>query len=102
MAVGAAALAGQRHETPCSSRSRASRDRTHIGWHTFRHTFSSVLKANGEDVRVVQEFLRHANSRITQDTYTQAMTPAEREAQSKIVQMILPTRKTALDAANAG
>jgi integrase len=59
-----------------------------------------VLKANGEDVKVVQELLRHANSRITLDTYTQAMTPAKREAQSKVVRMILPTPKAALGAAN--
>jgi integrase len=25
------------------------------GWHTFRHTFATLLKANGEDVKTVQE-----------------------------------------------
>jgi len=25
-----------------------------VSWHTFRHTFSSILKGNGEDVKVVQ------------------------------------------------
>ena len=29
-----------------------------IGWHTFRHTFGTLLKANGEDVKTVQELLR--------------------------------------------
>jgi integrase len=61
-----------------------------VGWHTFRHTFATLLKANGEDVKVVQESLRHANSRITLDTYTQAVTPAKRQAQSRVVQMIRP------------
>jgi integrase len=61
-----------------------------IGWHTFRHSYATHLKANGEDIKVVQESLRHANSRITLDTYTQALTPAKREAQSKVVRMILP------------
>jgi site-specific recombinase XerD len=37
----------------------------HISWHTFRRTFSTLLKANGEDIKTVQELLRHANSRIT-------------------------------------
>ena len=32
-----------------------------IGFHTFRHTYSTLLKANGEDVKVVQELMRHAN-----------------------------------------
>jgi integrase len=63
-----------------------------IGWRTFRHSYATQLKANGEDVKVVQESLRHANSRITLDTYTQASTPAQRQAQSKVVNMILPKR----------
>jgi site-specific recombinase XerD len=45
----------------------------HIGWHTFRHTFSTLLKTSGVDIKVMQELLRHANSRITLDIYTQAM-----------------------------
>ena len=28
-----------------------------MGWHTFRHTFGTLLKANGEDVKTVQELL---------------------------------------------
>ena len=61
-----------------------------IGWHTFRHSYGTLLKGNGEDVKVVRESLRHANSRITLDTYVQAMTPAKRQAQGKVVGMILP------------
>ena len=61
-----------------------------IGWHPFRHSYASQLKANGEDVKVVQESLRHANSRITLDTYTQASTPAKRRAQTRVVGMIFP------------
>jgi len=49
-----------------------------VSWHTFRHTFSTLLKANGEDVKTVQELLRHASTRITLDVYTQAVTPAKR------------------------
>jgi len=57
-----------------------------------RHTYSTLLKANGEDIKVVQELLRHANSRITLDIYTQALTPAKREAQSRVANLILPKR----------
>ena len=42
----------------------------HIGWHTFRHTFSTLHKASGVDIKVMQELLRHANSRTTLDIYT--------------------------------
>jgi integrase len=61
-----------------------------IGWHTFRHSFGTLLKANGEDVKTVQELLRHANSRITLDVYTQALSTNKRAAQSKVVKMMVP------------
>ena len=35
-----------------------------IGWHTFRHSFGTLLKANGEDVKTVQELRGQANSSI--------------------------------------
>jgi len=79
----------RRHIRPAALRCGVSKP---IGWHTFRHSYATHLKANGEDVKVVQEALRHANSRITLDTYTQALTPAKREAQTKVVRMILTER----------
>ena len=60
-----------------------------IGWHTFRHTYSTMLIANGENVKVVQELMRHANSRCTLDVYSQARVTAKREAQRRLTQMIL-------------
>jgi site-specific recombinase XerD len=65
-----------------------------IGWHTFRHSFGTLLKANGEDIKTVQELLRHANSRITLDVYTQAVTSNKRAAQSKVVRMMVPNTGT--------
>jgi site-specific recombinase XerD len=32
-----------------------------VGWHTFRHTYATLLKSNGEDIKVVQELLRHGS-----------------------------------------
>jgi integrase len=63
-----------------------------IGWHTFRHSFATLLKANGEDVKVVQESLRHANSRITLDVYTQGLMPDKRKAQGRVVKSLLDPR----------
>ena len=73
-------------------RSAASRAgiKKRIGWHTFRHTYSSTLIANGENVKVVQELMRHASSRFTLEVYTQAKATAKREAQQRIVEMMLP------------
>jgi len=59
-----------------------------MSWHTFRHTFSTLLKGNGEDVKVVQELLRHSTAKMTLDTYTQALSPQKRAAQSKVIGMI--------------
>jgi len=44
----------------------------HIGWHTFRHTYSTLLIANGENVKVVQELMRHASSHFTLQFYSHA------------------------------
>jgi integrase len=60
-----------------------------VGFHTFRHTYTTILTQNNEDVKVVQELLRHANSRITLDLYAQAGMPKKRLAQSKVVGMVL-------------
>jgi integrase len=59
-----------------------------IGWHTFRRTYSTLLKDNGEDVKVVQELLRHSSTKMTLDVYAQALTPTKRAAQRKVVHMI--------------
>ena len=77
----------KRHIRPVA---KANGINKNIGWHTFRHSFGTLLKANGEDVKTVQELLRHANSRITLDVYTQALSTNKRAAQSKVVKMMVP------------
>ena len=71
--------------------------RKHIGWHTFRHTFSTILVANGENVKVVQELMRHANCRCTLEIYSQARIQAKREAQRRVVEMIVPREREVTD-----
>ena len=44
-----------------------------IGWHSFRHSLATNLRSMGVDIKVAQELLRHANSRITLDLYTRAV-----------------------------
>ena len=45
-----------------------------VGWRTLRHTFGTLMKANGEDIKTIQKLLRHSNYKVTADTYTQAVT----------------------------
>jgi integrase len=67
-----------------------------LGWHSFRRTFATLLKGGGEDVKTVQELMRHANSRLTLDVYAQALTPAKRAAHLKLVGLIQPAAETAI------
>ena len=68
-----------------------------IGWHTFRHSYSTLLRQLGTDIKVQQDLLRHSSARLTLDTYTQAVTPAKREAQNAVVQLLLsPEPKVSL------
>ncbi len=64
------------------------------GWHSFRHAFGTLLKASGENVKTVQELLRHANSRITFDVYTQVVNSNKRAAQSKVLKMAVSSEGT--------
>jgi integrase len=69
----------------------------HIGWHTFRHSFSTMLMANGENVKVVQELMRHANRRCTLEIYSQARLQAKRDAQHRVVELIIPREREATE-----
>jgi integrase len=51
-----------------------------IGWHTFRHTYSTL---------VMQELLRHSSLRSTLDVYTQAITPAKHAAQAAVMSLVM-------------
>ena len=66
-----------------------------IGWHTFRHAYTTLLHANGEDVKVVQELLRHGSAKITMDVYAQAVTAAKRKAQQKVVSILRDEKERA-------
>lgn len=63
-----------------------------VGWHTLRHTFGTLMKANGEDVKTIQELLRHANFKVTMDVYTQAVTDVKRTAHSRVARQIMGPR----------
>lgn len=59
------------------------------GWHSFRHSLATNLRSLGEDVKVAQELLRHANSRTTMDLNTQAVSADKRDASRKQVELLL-------------
>jgi integrase len=65
----------------------------HIGWHTFRHTFSTLMSSMGVEAKVLQELMRHASIRTTMDSYTQVLDEAKRHAQKRLADLIMQTGK---------
>ena len=60
-----------------------------VGFHTLRRTLASALLANGRDLRLVHELLRHSNPAITLEAYARSMTSAKIEAQGWVMEQLL-------------
>ena len=65
---------------------------TLFGWHTFRHTYSTLLRSVGTEFKVMQELLRHSTIRSTLDVYTQAITPAKQNAQAAVMSLVFSSQ----------
>ena len=68
-----------------------------IGWHTFRHTYSTLLRSVGAEFKVMQELMRHSTLRTTTDVYTQAVAPAKHAAQAAVLALFFPMTDAADD-----
>jgi integrase len=68
-----------------------------IGLHSFRHSLATSLRGLGVDIKPAQELLRHANSRITMDLYTQAVSSDKRLASGRMMDLLLPAKNDALE-----
>ena len=61
-----------------------------VGWHTFRHTYRSLLDDAGAPVGVQQKLMRHAQVATTMNVYGDAQMRFKREANRNVVRMVLP------------
>jgi integrase len=75
----------QRHLRPAALRAGIGK----VGWHTFRHSYSTMLRAAGADIKVQQELLRHSTIQSTMNIYTQAVSEHKRAANSMVVEVLL-------------
>ncbi|HVH70734.1 MAG TPA: site-specific integrase, partial [Candidatus Dormibacteraeota bacterium] len=80
--------AERRHIIPAAIRCGIGR----IGWHSFRHTFRTLLDETGAPMKVQQELMRHADIRTTMNVYGKAMDASKREAHGKVVRMVLAAK----------
>ena len=60
-----------------------------IGWHTFRHTYATLLAELDTKPAVQKELLRHANISTTMNVYTRAVQKSLRKAVRKAVKALL-------------
>jgi integrase len=63
-----------------------------LGWHTFRHTYRTLLDESHAPLSAQQELMRHAHPDTTL-RYGEAITPTKRKANRKIVELVLPRKK---------
>lgn len=59
-----------------------------IGWHTFRHAYSTLLHSLGAAPAVQKELLRHADIQTTMNIYTQAVPADKREAALRVTETL--------------
>jgi len=76
-----------KHIRPAAKRAGITK---HVRWHVFRHSFATILKGNGEDVKTVQESLRHATASFSLNTYTQGLMPVKKAAQQRVFEAVVP------------
>ena len=74
----------RRHIRPAALRAGLGK----IGWHTFRHSYSTLLRGLGADIKVQQELLRHSTVQSTMNVYTQAVSEQKRVANSAVVDLL--------------
>ncbi|HWX55521.1 MAG TPA: site-specific integrase [Verrucomicrobiae bacterium] len=61
-----------------------------LGWHTFRHSYRTMIDDLGTPVGVQQRLMRHADIRTTMNVYGSAFEETKRRVNARIAEMVLP------------
>jgi len=69
------------------------------GWHTLRHSYTTLLRQNNNDPKVVQGLLRHSSVRVTLDIYDEAVGPEKRKAHRGVMRQITRANRSVIRSA---
>ncbi len=69
-----------------------------LGFHSLRHSYRSWLDTAGIAPGVTKDLMRHSAIATTFNVYGRALSPEKREANRKVVEMLLPTAASSLQA----
>jgi len=58
------------------------------GWHTLRHSYTTRLRQNNNNPKVLQGLLRNASYSITMNVYDEAMSEEKRNARRRVIQQL--------------
>ncbi|MDQ0285665.1 site-specific recombinase XerD [Desulfofundulus luciae] len=64
-----------------------------MSFHTLRHTFATLLLEAGEEMKTVQEILRHTRLSTTADIYTKVTEKLKKKAANKINDILSQRKK---------
>jgi hypothetical protein len=59
-----------------------------VGWRVTRHSYTTLLRQNNNNPKVVQGLLRHASYSITMNVYDEAMSEEKRNAHRGVIQQL--------------
>ena len=59
-----------------------------------------MLRQQGVDIKIAQELLRHADSRITFEIYQQSVVDEKRDAQNRVMGMLLTENEKGAEGSN--
>jgi integrase len=61
-----------------------------LGWHTFRHSYRTMIDDLGTPVGVQQRLMRHADVRTTMNIYGSAFEETKRRVNARVAEIVLP------------
>ena len=64
-----------------------------LGWHTFRHTYRTMIDDLGTPTGVQQKLMRHADVRTTMNIYGSAFEETKRRVNARVAELVLPSAR---------